>query len=257
MTVQGEGRARPRVAAVLLGALLIIAGIGLLAAQVYGIDVRFDLARYGWPMFVILPGLVLLVLGLATSGQPGVGLAVAGSIVTVVGLVLSYQWATDHWTSWAYAWALIAPTAVGVGMLLWGVLHLDRRVARSGLGGVAVGLVLFLVFFGFFEGLLGIGDERALAQYGRTALALALIVGGGLIIVARLWPRRPGRRSAPSERAAQPPTVYEQPPPVYKHPPSASEQPPVAASGEQFEDTPADRPAGWPDDDERGVRPQV
>jgi hypothetical protein len=172
------------------GALLIIGGIALLAAQLYGYDLRVDLGRLGWPAFVILPGLALLVAGLMLGEEPGVGLSIAGGIVTTVGLILTYQQATNHFASWAYAWALVAPTAVGVAMMLWGALHLRGGVFRSGLASAGVGLVLFLVFFGFFEGVLNIGDERGVAAYGRQALPFALILAGGLIVLSRLWPGR-------------------------------------------------------------------
>jgi hypothetical protein len=198
-------RRRASAPSVILGGLLVIGGIGLLLAQFYGIDVRFDLARYGWPVYVILAGVALLLIGLISPGQPGMGLAVAGAIVTSIGLILSYQWATDHWASWAYAWALVAPTSVGAAMVAWGILHLRGRVVRDGLGALFVGGVLFLVFFGFFEGLIGIGGDRGLAPLGRTALPLALIVAGALIILARGWPRRRHEREQAYAGAAWPP----------------------------------------------------
>jgi hypothetical protein len=181
-----------RAAGLVLGLLLVLGGVALLAAQYMGWDVRFDVAAYGWPIFVILPGLALLAIGLITDHEAGVGMAVAGSIVTTIGLILSYQAATGHWASWAYAWTLI-PTAVGVGMVLWGALHLRASVIRGGLGSLGVGLLMFLIFFGFFEGLIGLGADNALRPLARSALPFALIVAGALVILARVWPRRRDR----------------------------------------------------------------
>src|SRR5918996_1643343 len=87
-------RRGPRFAGVLLGTLLVAAGVGLLIAQLYGIDLRFELAQVGWPMFVIVPGVALLVVGLLLSEEPGIGLTIAGAIVTTVGLILAYGEAT-------------------------------------------------------------------------------------------------------------------------------------------------------------------
>jgi hypothetical protein len=185
-----QAGAGSRLAGLLLGLLLVAAGMALLAVQLLGYEVRFDLVGLGWPIYVIVPGLILLVVGLIVDREPGVGLSIAGGIVTTVGLILAYQWATDHWASWAYAWALVAPTSVGAAMTLWGLLHLSGRALRAGLGTMTVGLILFLLFFGFFEGLLGIGGDRGLAPLGRSALPLALIVAGVLVIAGRLWPRR-------------------------------------------------------------------
>ena len=105
------------------GALLIGLGVVLLAVNTFGMRLPFEFSSIGWPVFVIAPGIALLIIGLIASGEAGIGLAVAGGIVTTVGLILAYQSATSHWTSWAYAWALIAPTSVGASMFLWGVLH--------------------------------------------------------------------------------------------------------------------------------------
>jgi hypothetical protein len=184
-----EGRGARR-ATLVFGALLVVGGVALLAAQLYGFDLRLDLGRLGWPAFVIVPGLALLLSGLVLSEEPGVGLTIAGGIITTVGLILTYQQLTNHFASWAYAWALVAPTSVGLAMMLWGTLHLRGGVFRTGLGSAGVGLVLFLVFFGFFEGVLNIGGERGLAAYGRQALPFALIVAGVVVLLSRLWPDR-------------------------------------------------------------------
>jgi hypothetical protein len=179
----------------LLGGVLVVAGVVLLAAQMAGFDLVADLRRLGWPIFIILPGLVLLVIGLLVGSAPGVGMAVGGSIVTTVGLVLAYQSATGHWTSWTYAWALVGPTAAGAGMVLWSIFHRRADIFRGGLGPLAVGVTLFLIFFAFFEGVLGLGGDRGLATLGRQALPLILIAAGVMVIV--VWLFGSGRRRAP------------------------------------------------------------
>lgn len=180
-----------RASGIFLGLLLIVIGAVLLAVNSFGMELPFDFGRIGWPIFVIAPGLALLIIGLIASGEAGVGLAVAGGIVTTVGLILIYQSSTQHWTSWAYAWALIAPTSVGAAMLLWGLFHRRGSVARQGLSTLGLGLVIFIIGFAFFEGVLNLGGERGLAPLGRQALPVALIGAGVLIVISRLWPRRP------------------------------------------------------------------
>lgn len=74
-------------------------------------------------------------------------------------------------------------------MLLWGILHRRGGMARDGLGALTVGLIMFLVGFAFFEGILDIGDGRGFAALGRQALPVLLIAAGVLLILTRLWPR--------------------------------------------------------------------
>ena len=80
--------------AMILGAILIVAGGAFLVTNVTGF--ALDAA---WPLFVIVPGLVLLVVGLAAPVREGSGLAVAGAITTTTGLVLAFQNATDSWAT--------------------------------------------------------------------------------------------------------------------------------------------------------------
>ena len=95
----------PRRQSMLLGGLLVLVGAVLLLGQF----VRIDVGHYGWPFFVIAPGVLILFVALSARGMVGEGLAILGSIITVTGLILLYQNATDHFESWAYAWALVFP----------------------------------------------------------------------------------------------------------------------------------------------------
>ena len=189
-----------RGASIAIGLMLVVGGAILLAVQYLGWALPFDLGQVGWPLWIVIPGAVILFIGLITAQEPGAGLAIGGSIITAVGLLLAYQSVTGHYASWAYAWALVAPGAVGVGMIMWGLFHLRGSMIRSGLGVLGVGLVLFLAGFAFFEGVLHIGGERGIAPLGRQALPTALIVAGVVLIITRLWPRRRDEwRIPPSE----------------------------------------------------------
>jgi hypothetical protein len=170
-------RSRQNAGAILLGGILIVIGIAWLAGQF----VRIDVGHYGWPFFVIAPGLLLLVLELTTP-QSAPGLAVAGCVVTVTGLILLYQNSTDHFASWAYAWALVAPGSVGLGLLLHGWVGHNPALVKSGSRTAAVGLGLFIAGAFFFEAIIGLGGER-IQQPARIALALVVIaVGVGLLV---------------------------------------------------------------------------
>jgi hypothetical protein len=168
-----------------MGGLLVLVGAVLLLGQF----VRIDIGHYGWPFFVIAPGLVILFLALTARGALGEGLAILGSIITVTGLILLYQNATDHFESWAYAWALIFPGAVGVGMILYGLVASRPGNVRAGTRLVGIGVVLFLLGVAFFEGIIGIGGY----QFGRTggvAVGALIIAMGAVLLILNLTSSR-------------------------------------------------------------------
>jgi hypothetical protein len=198
-----------RRAYLVLGGLLVLAGVAWLLARTAGVDLPALVAAVGWPVFVVAPGLVLLALGLSMPRQPGQGMAVGGTIVTSVGLLLAYQDATDHWSSWAYAWALIGPAAAGLGQAAWGALHRHSRDVAEGGRTLGVGLVMFGVGYAFFEGLIGIGDGRGISR-GAPDLVPFLLLGAGLLVIAGGLLRR---QEAETRLATDDPPVASSPPP--------------------------------------------
>ena len=178
----------PRRPSMVLGGLLVLIGAILLAGQF----VRVDIGHYGWPFFVIAPGILILFVALSARGAVSEGLAIFGSIVTVSGLILLVQDATDHYESWAYAWTLIFPGAIGLGMILYGLTARRPGNVHSGMRLVGIALVLFLLGAAFFEGIVGISGY----QFDQTAgvvLGALIIALGALMLVLNLTSS--GRRS--------------------------------------------------------------
>lgn len=167
---------------VAIGSLLILLGLAAFAVQVGGYDLVDAASGDGWPIFVIVPGLVLLTAAFVTPVPRGVGFAIAGSIVTTVGLVLYYQQATEHWESWSYAWALVGPGAAGVGMLAYGLVFRQPELVRGGLGLAAIAAVIFVIGFWFFETLYDSGRVPAELEtwwpIALIAIGVAVLIGG-------------------------------------------------------------------------------
>lgn len=174
------------------GVLLIALGAAFLASG----QLHLDLGSHGWPAFVIVPGLFLLVVGLAVPGEAGLGMSVPGAIVTTVGLLLAFQDSTGAWASWAYAWALVAPGSVGVALIAHGILHRRPELLDAGLRSAATGLALFIGFGLFFENILGIDREQnvTVLQDALPVLAIAL---GAIVVLMALLPRRGPDRDRP------------------------------------------------------------
>lgn len=175
-----------------LGAILIAVGIIFLAGQLLDLRLGGEL----WPLYIVGAGVVLAGLGLT---QPhGVGLSVAGCIVGMVGLILFYQEWADHYESWAYAWALVAPGGSGLGMLLHGTRYGNGRVVRDGFWQIVTALAIFVVGFVFFEGVIGLSGNRwDLPDWFMPALIIAL---GLAVLVRALTSGRAEAGAGPGDR---------------------------------------------------------
>ena len=141
----------------IVGAILVLGGVAALVLPRIGWDIESWIEGAGWPIFVIVPGLLLWLVAFVPRPPAGVGFAVAGTIVTTIGLLLWYQQLTGYWDSWAYAWTLI-PSAAGVGLLLYGLMTGTPRMVSSGLRLTVVGLGLFVVGALYFETVFRIGS---------------------------------------------------------------------------------------------------
>lgn len=165
---------------VLFGVTLVAVGIVLTLVQFTGVVAL----RVTWPLFVIVPGIVLTAAAFSVPGGKGIGyLAVPGVVAVVTGLVLEAQSITGDWQSWSYAWALVAPTAVGLGLMLAGARERTRGVRVAGAVLVGIGVVLFVVAEWFFVRLLAVGGPGLGWWFG---LAMpVLLIGLGLAVFAQ------------------------------------------------------------------------
>ena len=159
-------------------------GIVLIALGAIFLLGRFvDLGAALWPLFVMAPGIALLAWAFL-GGRSSAGLAVPGSIVTMVGLVLFIQNVTGRFDTWAYAWGLIV-AAVGVGTWLYGSLADKEKEMTDGARTAMVGLALFAGFGVFFEFVIGLGGRSAVL--GGWLVPVLLIAAGAALL---FW-RRP------------------------------------------------------------------
>ncbi len=159
---------------VALGIVLVVLGAFFLVIRVSNIDLT-----YGWPLYVIIPGLTLLVVGFASLRT---GAAIPGGIVTMVGLVLAYIDSTGDVASWVFAWPLVAPGGVGLGLFLQGFRLRNAGMIRQGRNLMFAAALIFAVGFVFFESILNISGTDY-GFFGRAAPPALLIVLGIALLV--------------------------------------------------------------------------
>lgn len=167
-------------AAVVWGVFLVLAGLALLGAQYLGADV----IEIGWPLFVIVPGVLFLVSAFTAEAGRGAGyLAIPGCIVLTTGLVLGVQNLTGDWESWAYAWALIAPTSVGIGLLIAGARERSRGVRMAGAIVAGIGAATFVLAEWFAVRVTGVGGPGLGSWFGGILPAVLVVLGLYVVFV--------------------------------------------------------------------------
>ena len=164
-----------------LGIVLVVLGLFALVIALTGAD----LTENGWPLFILIPGLTLLIAGFLSFGSVA---TIPGGIVTMLGIVLAYTNSTEHWAVLAYAWSLVVPFGVGLGVYLQALRDRDQPGLRTGRTLLAVGFMIFLIGFVLFESILGISGRDTFGPVGKAALPVLLILVG-VILFVRSWQR--------------------------------------------------------------------
>src|SRR5216684_2106262 len=172
MPAPGQRRAGSSVA---LGVVLVVLGLFALLVQFTGFD-----PGGSWPLFIVIPGLTLLIVGFVSLGT---GALIPGAILTVIGLILAYMNATQDWPAWAFAWPLVAPGGVGLGIWLQGLRNHDAQLLRQGRVLMFVALLIFMIAFVIFGTIFRI-SETDYGLFGKAALPGLLIVIG-IVLLAR------------------------------------------------------------------------
>lgn len=175
-----DGSAPRNHLAVILGITLIAAGAVLVAAQLVGVTV-FTL---GWPLLVIVPGLVMMAAAFSMPGGRHVSfVAVPGAVVLVTGIVLELQAISGDWQSWSYAWPVIVPGSVGIGLLVAGARERMPGVRTVGVALLVAGAALFVAAEWLFVRVAGVGGPGLGNRFG---LALPImVVALGLWVISR------------------------------------------------------------------------
>ena len=128
------------------GSLLIIFGVLALVGKIFQ---NFNFWETFWPFFIIGVG-VLFFVGMFAGGRSVSGLAIPGTIITTIGLMLFYQNITNHWESWSYGWTVIL-MSVGLGIFIMGIWGQNVTQRAAGLRVLRLGLIMFVIFGAFFE----------------------------------------------------------------------------------------------------------
>jgi hypothetical protein len=171
--------------ALILGGGLLLMGIFLLMGRLLSIP----FGEFLWPFIFIIPGALVFLSALASDSSSGEGLSILGAILMTLGLVFLAQQITSLWASWAYVWALIAPTSIGVAQIVYGTRKERDAIVQSGKKLVNLGLYMFVIGFVFFELIIGI-NGFGIGNLGLPVFPMVLVFSGVIILVRALTKNR-------------------------------------------------------------------
>jgi hypothetical protein len=154
-----DGKVGGSNAAALLGIVAILAGIVLLGANL--LNVQMD--TIPWPLYIIIPGVVLLFLGAQVGpGEPterATWMARIGASLIVIGSLTAFVEVVDHYESWAYGWTLIPVASIAARMFV-NRYNPDHPIHQSGPRTIRILLIAFVGLALFFELMIFSGNGR-------------------------------------------------------------------------------------------------
>jgi hypothetical protein len=164
--------------AIIIGVVLVLIGIFSLIGNIFDF---LDMDHL-WPLILVGIGAAFFV-AVALGDKSRAGLAVPGSILVGLGLLMYFMNLTDSWEAWSYCWALIMVFS-GAGVWISGLRSERPDLKKSGIETMRGGLILFLIFAVIMEFIFSItGLHR---QVNILAWAVLLAVLGLILLVARL-----------------------------------------------------------------------
>jgi hypothetical protein len=170
---------------ILLGAGLLFMGVVLLAGRF----LRIPFGEFLWPFIFIVPGALVFLSAISSDSSSGEGLSILGGILSTLGLVFLMQTVTGLWASWAYIWALIAPTSIGLSQMVYGNLKGRDTIAASGWRLTKIGLSILVAGFIFFELIIGVSGF-GLGRFGLPVFPMILIFFGAFMLVRSFFDNR-------------------------------------------------------------------
>jgi len=212
----------------IFGACLVLLGLFLLFGEIVGSIFHIRIGHYTWPFAILVPGVLLYALAFTVDDNNSKGVVFAGSIVSGLGVLLFLQNLTGWWASWAYAWAFIFPTSIGVGEIVFGTLRNKKDMVSEGWRLTKIGLIILLFGVLFFELLIGISGIRFFGMRS-FCFPAALVILGLALVVQNLLPGRRTQSAAITPSPASPAVVSDATPDSPT--PTASSQPEAPEPG--------------------------
>ncbi len=152
------------------GVPLLVTGSILLLASVFGV---WGIWSWLWPMELLALAIGFLA---AALYMREVGLVIPATIIGVNGVLFQFCAITGLWGWWSVLWTA-EPMAIGLGLLIMGLVQHSRTLTRVGIGWCAAAVACFLLMVTILAG----GGLLRLFPPALLILAGMVAVGWGLL----------------------------------------------------------------------------
>ena len=162
-----------------------------------------SILTYWWPLVLVAFG-AAFILGLLMAPKGWAVLAIPGSVLITLGLILFYQLWFNLWGTWTYIWALLI-VAFGVGIWIFNIQIKDRWLGIVGSILTGAGLLKYLLFGFIFEKLLHISESRIQATF--LYIAIIVLTGVWIILTPWMFGKRKPKPAPELSKPGSPPTT--------------------------------------------------
>jgi hypothetical protein len=109
------------------------------------VSMQIHLGKFTLPFYLVVSGMFFFATSLETESRIGEWIASLSWTLNMFGLILFYQYGTEDWESWVYAWPLIFPVGPGLGQLSYGAVKARKDPFERGKVLIQIGLGLFVL----------------------------------------------------------------------------------------------------------------
>lgn len=156
------------------GLLLITLGVVLLITNGFYWTALAAL----WPVIIFAIGATFFVVMVVRGPEAG-ALAIPGSILAFLGVLLFLANLNGTWFNMSYLWPLFVFGGIGIGLLIDSWWSSKLELKRAGYTMLMLAIIFFVAFGTFFSALFGEGNAA-------SVFAFLLIIAGVLTLLLRL-----------------------------------------------------------------------
>lgn len=133
--------------------IIVAAIIFILLAAIFAIIVfkQINPGKFTLPLYFLVMGMFFFATAMESESKLGEWLASLSWTLSMLGLVLFYQYLTGNLQSWIYMWPLVFPSGIGLGQVCYGAVKAKKEPIERGKVLIQMGFGFFILIFVIFK----------------------------------------------------------------------------------------------------------